>query len=38
MIASPLLEDDWTFDKVAAAFAATLNARQQKLGLTHAPA
>jgi NAD(P)-dependent dehydrogenase (short-subunit alcohol dehydrogenase family) len=33
VIAQPVLEDDWTFEKVAAAFAGTLAGRQQKLGL-----
>ncbi|MCI5074473.1 SDR family oxidoreductase [Oricola sp.] len=32
-IASPVLEDDWTFEKVADAFATTLSAKQHKLGL-----
>lgn len=33
LIAAPVLEDDWTYDKVAAAFGETLGARQHKLGL-----
>jgi NAD(P)-dependent dehydrogenase (short-subunit alcohol dehydrogenase family) len=33
VIAQPVLEDDWSFEKVAAAFAATLAGRQHKLGL-----
>jgi len=36
MIAAPVLEDEWTFDKVAAAFADTLDSHQQKLGLAFA--
>lgn len=33
MIAAPVLEDDWTYDRVANAFAETLSSRQQTLGL-----
>lgn len=33
LIAAPVLEDDWTYDKVVAAFGETLGARQHKLGL-----
>lgn len=33
VIAQPVLEDDWSFEKVAAAFAGTLEGRQQILGL-----
>ena len=33
MIATPVAEDDWTFEKVAAAFAGPLAGRQHKLGL-----
>ncbi len=33
LIARPLLEDEWTFENVAAAFANTLESRQHKLGL-----
>ncbi len=33
VIAQPVLEDDWSFEKVAAAFADTLSGNQQKLGL-----
>lgn len=33
MIAAPVLEDDWTYDGVARAFAETLAAQQHKLGL-----
>jgi NAD(P)-dependent dehydrogenase (short-subunit alcohol dehydrogenase family) len=36
LIAAPVLEDDWTYEKVAAAFGSTLGARQQKLGLAFA--
>lgn len=36
MIAAPVLEDDWSFDSIAAAFARTLTARQHKLGLAFA--
>lgn len=36
MIAAPVLEDDWTFDKVAAAFDRELAARQHRLGLAFA--
>lgn len=36
LIASPVLEDDWTYEKVVAAFGNTLAARQQKLGLAFA--
>ncbi|MEO3388819.1 SDR family oxidoreductase [Mesorhizobium sp. CAU 1741] len=33
LIAFPVLEDEWTMEKVADAFANTLETRQQKLGL-----
>lgn len=33
LIAPPMLEDDWTLEKVMAAFAGPLEARQQRLGL-----
>lgn len=36
LIAAPVLEDDWDFEKVASAFANTLSSRQQKLGLAFA--
>ena len=36
MIADPVLEDDWTYEKVLDAFSQTLAARQQKLGLAFA--
>lgn len=38
MIASPVLEGDWTYEKVVEAFATTLSARQQTLGLAFAEA
>lgn len=38
MIASPVLEDDWTFDSIAAAFAERLGQSQQRLGLVFAQA
>ena len=36
MIARPVLEADWTFDRIADAFRDTLSDAQQKLGLTRA--
>lgn len=36
LIAAPVLEDDWTYEKVADAFAGRLIAQQQKLGLAYA--
>lgn len=33
LIANPVLEDDWDFDRVAAAFATTLEGHQHRLGL-----
>lgn len=37
MIAAPVLEDDWTCDTVATAFATTLLRHQHKLGLAFTP-
>ncbi|MFP7571720.1 SDR family NAD(P)-dependent oxidoreductase [Marivita sp. S2033] len=37
LIAQPVLEDDWTFDKIANAFSDRLAGCQQKLGLAFAP-
>mgnify|MGYP001577399430 CR=1 FL=1 len=36
MIAAPVLNGDWTFERVAEAFRTMLGARQQKLGLAYA--
>ncbi|WP_157960549.1 SDR family NAD(P)-dependent oxidoreductase [Primorskyibacter marinus] len=33
LIAQPVLEDDWTFDKIATAFSETLAGHQHRLGL-----
>jgi NAD(P)-dependent dehydrogenase (short-subunit alcohol dehydrogenase family) len=38
MIAEPVMEDEWTYQKVVDAFSRTLSSRQQKLGLAFAGA